>query len=192
VSDGELRALERAALFGGVTEQVRLIRKRVRIGEITNLKLAVYLGDEASRIVVGGQFWDPEGLGDLMRGLNSEAQRRASVAAARVALKTWEDLGGGCCNRCGWMCFCPRYTIRAAENWILDSNNRNLDLWNDAWLRLSRSVEWIPPPWSGHVWILAAARYTSVRDVRIAIQNELVSWALNRGDPLKERQDVRN
>ena len=97
MSDARTRELERRALLGDHEAQVRLLRARVRAGDlpIERLRLAAYLGHAPSREALGEEALPPADLQAWIRGLAAHpdsvlAGVRAAVVAAERVLPLWE------------------------------------------------------------------------------------------------------
>jgi hypothetical protein len=89
VADDRLRDLERRAQAGDLEAQARLLRERLRAGDLTQgrLELAAYLGHEPARVALGPTAPDePADLNALAGGLQKwgpPAVLRAVAAATR-------------------------------------------------------------------------------------------------------------
>jgi hypothetical protein len=180
VADERLRLLERAASTGDPSARAELLNARLRAGAITleRLELAAWCGDPAARAAVSdcdgiwtvswerGTWWGKDSsphtwltVIEWAKGIERwgyEAAVRATVAAARVALTTWERLAVDSAvtlvadgkrlpsawdvttdewrtkalTRTGniW----PRRALEAAEAWVAAPSNERLLAWYDA------------------------------------------------------------
>ena len=197
-----LRALERQAeVSGSVADAARVLAERLRRGTLTQerVELAAYVGDEAARLVAGcacasagdeyaWACWCDHGLAlaPWARGLSRWGEAacvRVVVAAGRVA---WSS---SC--RClthntalhSGQCSAHFGALDAAQAWIDCPCEEHRALWIEARALIQRV--WVAGPADGHtpiVWLpltlKACADLSSESDVRTAIRDSLVTWAL--------------
>lgn len=114
---------------------------------------------------------------------------RLAVAAGRAALKNWEAQGGASCEQCGWMCFCPRRALAAAEAWCrcpCEANARpceaachhaTLPRWAQAGQVAFRWDDATPSEVARDV-ILAATKAANQEIVMAAVRADATNWPI--------------
>lgn len=212
--DTRLRQLERSG-----EHTVEALTERLRCGDLTRsqVELAAYCGHEAARVVLGWCRFAPDndacthcrhcgngrvshhpetlGLADWLRGLGWwwGALLRAAVAAARVALETFECKHEDEDERGCWDCQNTGYdnaegkaaerAIEAAEAWIGWPSVRRAMAWDRAHFSAAAyGCGWTPQRAGGHrgscLW---CSRLAGEQPVREAICAALTEWALGPG-----------
>lgn len=212
MGDERLRRLEReAAARGDEASRVRLLIERLRAGDLTEpqLRLAVYVGDEAARGALPSPApeLDPD-LGHWVRHLwpwGQEVCVRAGIAAAELILA--EPSRGDptplidVLTRARAWALCPcagcRIALRDAHA-RLSSRFLRDPRWDDAaWSDAQRAVlaqtyrithtVLARLGWGRHAEVVArdAATLAGVEVTRAAIRDALLPIALGAGDPLR-------
>ncbi len=186
MSDADLRELERRwQETNALADHVAYLRARKKLGPLAveRLDLAAYLGHEAARLAVGPERFEalpalvPD-LRDWVLGLERwgiEASVRAAVAAVRLILPADEPAGapskkGLRAAEALLACPCDKHEKAARIAWTQDAG------WSSeiAWAELSADAAWHSR------WV------TSEEDVRVAITERLLPWALGEEGPARE------
>lgn len=185
--DSRHRALERVARGGDPSDVARHLAERLRRGDLTSsqLELAAYCGDEASRLALGEAdvVYSPVDYEGFVRGLPGVALLRGLVAAAEATLP-YLALASE-----------PRdvaaRVLEAARAFCVDPSDAARQRWDDlceAWCGLPGVQGWLPIAWSRDAGTyrrrLLTCHHLVAGDpfgdlaVRRAVERELVTWAL--------------
>ena len=179
--DSRHRALERVARGGDPSDVARHLAERLRLGDLTSsqLELAAYCGDEASRLALG-VVYSPVDYEGFVRGLPEVALLRGLVAAAEATLPH--------------LALAPEprdaaaHVLEAARAFCVDPSDAARQRWDDAcgeWVSLrGRIGGWLPirhdAPSENVERLIESHRLVAGLDVpvRRAVERELVTWAL--------------
>lgn len=201
-ADERLQQLRRACDHGVLEAQGRLLRERMRAGELTEeqVRLAAYCGDPLGNALLGPRAPNvPLDVEERLEGLadwGRSACVRAGVGIARSGLPSFErdqnDPGP------------VRELIEACEQWLcapsvfaaMEAARTGAEL-GKRWLMTRYSLAWVPAaaasaasstlhePGFPYLWF--AGDDPPSADIWQSVVDELVPWALGLSDPVAGR-----
>lgn len=192
MSDEALREAERRwRATGHVEDEARLLLEQLRAGQLSaeRLELAAYCGHGAALVAIGRPVGDPA-VTNVKRWVASVPRGR-DVVAWRAAVAALDAAGPVAAERvldCGPGGPTLAALVVAVQRWLLDPTTSLASPLPDHGLPMDGRDFERPPAWIHAQGIVGdAADFVGHAELLARLRAEIGTWALGRGDPVRDR-----